>query len=79
MPAEPVNIFATEAVMEKNVGHPVDVWARVVVGIALLSLIFLLDGNARWLGLIGIVPIATAIIGWCPTWTLLGINTARKR
>lgn len=64
--------------MKRNVGHPLDVWARVIVGIGLLSLIFLLDGNARWLGLIGIVPILTAIFGWCPTWSLLGIDTARK-
>ena len=64
--------------MEKNVGHPIDIWARVVVGIALLALMFLIDGNARWLGLIGIGPILTAVVRWCPGWAVLGINTAKK-
>ena len=65
--------------MERNVGHPADKIVRYVVGIALLSLLFLLDGPIRWIGLIGIVPIVTAMVGWCPGWAVLGINTARQR
>ncbi len=64
--------------MEKNVGHPVDKVARVVVGIALLAWLIWGEGPSRWLGLIGIVPIVTAVVGWCPGWALLGINTAKK-
>jgi hypothetical protein len=64
--------------VEKNVGHPVDVWARVIVGIVLLSMIFWVQGNARWFGLIGIVPILTVVVGWCPGWVLLGISTVKK-
>ena len=63
--------------MQRNVGHPIDIGARVIVGIALLSLIFLLEGNARWIGLIGIGPILTAVFRWCPTWSICGINTAK--
>jgi len=63
--------------MEKNVGHPLDKGLRIVVGIALLSLIFLMEDNLRWIGLIGIVPILTVFIGWCPGWALLGINTKK--
>ena len=62
--------------MEKNVGHPVDKAARIIIGIVLLSLIFL-EGNIRWLGLIGIIPILTVVFGWCPGWALLGINTCK--
>ncbi len=51
--------------MKTNVGS-VDKIVRVVVGIGLLSLFFILEGNMRFLGLIGIVPIATALMGWCP-------------
>jgi len=43
-----------------------------------LSLIFVLEGNARWWGLIGLVPIATAAIGWCPGWAVFGINTCKS-
>jgi len=60
--------------MQKNVGT-VDRVLRVLVGLALLSLILLLDGPARWLGLIGIVPLLTAIVGSCPAYTIFGIAT----
>jgi hypothetical protein len=57
--------------MERNVRHPVDKTLRIVIGIALLSLLFVLDGPTRWLGLIGIVPILTVVFGWCPAYSLL--------
>ena len=38
----------------------------------LLSLLFLLDGNARWWGLVGIVPLVTGLAGFCPLYTLIG-------
>ncbi len=60
--------------MKSNVGS-VDKIIRIIVGIALLSLFFVLEGSARYLGLIGIVPIATALMGWCPLYTLIGLNT----
>jgi hypothetical protein len=65
--------------MKCNVGHPVDKSIRVIVGVVLLSLLFLLEGDLRWLGLIGIVPILTVVFGWCPGWALLGINTCKKK
>jgi len=65
--------------MEKNVGHPLDKAARIVIGVGLLSLVFLLQGDSRWIGLIGIVPILTAIVGWCPGWALLGIDTRKTK
>lgn len=60
--------------MEKNVGS-VDKVIRVIIGLALLSLIFILEGNIRWWGLVGLGPILTVITGWCPGYSLLGINT----
>lgn len=64
--------------MMSNVGG-IDRTLRIVLGLILLSFIFLLDGNARWFGLIGLVPLATALLGWCPAYTLLGINTCPRR
>jgi len=60
--------------MKQNVGS-VDRVIRVIIGLVLLSLLFFLDGGARWFGLIGIVPLLTALISFCPLYTILGINT----
>lgn len=48
---------------------------RIIAGIVLLALTFFLEGNLRWLGLVGLVPLATGILGNCPLYTLLGMNT----
>jgi hypothetical protein len=29
----------------------------------------------KWLGLIGLVPLLTALAGWCPAYTILGVKT----
>ncbi|MFH1043788.1 MAG: DUF2892 domain-containing protein [Pseudomonadota bacterium] len=60
--------------MKANVGS-VDKILRVVVGLGLLSLILILEGNARWWGLIGLVPLLTGIVNFCPLYALLGLNT----
>lgn len=60
--------------MKTNVGG-IDKVLRIVAGLALLSLIFILEGNARWWGLVGIVPLLTGSLGWCPAYTLVGLNT----
>jgi hypothetical protein len=46
---------------------------RVILGLVLLSLVFL-GPQTPW-GWIGLVPLATGLIGWCPLYTLLGIRT----
>jgi hypothetical protein len=48
---------------------------RIVVGLALLSLLFVLNGDARWLGLVGVVPVATAAFRFCPLYRLVGLST----
>lgn len=65
---------AKDQAMKTNVGG-IDKVLRIVAGLALLSLIFILEGNARWWGLIGIVPLLTGTLGWCPAYTLIGLNT----
>jgi len=62
--------------MKRNVGT-VDRAIRIVAGLALLSLVFILEGNARWWGLIGLVPLVTGLIGWCGAYIPLGIDTCR--
>ena len=60
--------------MKANVGG-VDKILRIVVGLGLLSLILILEGNARWWGLVGVVPLATGLFNFCPLYALLGLNT----
>ena len=65
--------------MQKNVGHPVDKTVRIIIGVVLLSLVFYLEGDIRWIGLIGVIPILTVVFGWCPGWAVLGINTSKNK
>lgn len=63
--------------MKANVGNA-DRVIRYIVGLALLSLFFILEGPARWWGLIGLGPILTATIRWCPAYAPFGINSGAK-
>ncbi len=58
--------------MTRNEGN-LDRALRIIAGFALLSLIFV--GPQTWWGLVGIVPLATGLMGWCPLYRLLGLNT----
>ncbi len=60
--------------MKKNVGG-CDRMARIILGLVLLSFLFVLDGAARWFGLIGIVPLLTGLLSFCPAYCIVGINT----
>ncbi|ADZ71393.1 YgaP family membrane protein [Polymorphum gilvum] len=65
--------------MTTNMGS-LDRILRLVVGIALV--LFALFGSSdiawKWVGWIGVVPIVTAAIGWCPAYTILGIKTCKS-
>ncbi len=61
--------------MTQNIGG-IDRVLRVLVGLGLISLVFI-GPQTPW-GWIGIVPLATAVIGWCPPYSLLGINTCSR-
>lgn len=51
----------------------VDRLFRAIVGIGLLAIVFV-GPKTPW-GWLGIVPLATSLMGWCPLYTVLGINT----
>jgi len=61
--------------MKTNEG-PTDRILRVVVGIGILSLAFV-GPKTPW-AYVGIVPLATGIIGMCPLYALFGISTCRS-
>ncbi|AQT46150.1 MULTISPECIES: YgaP family membrane protein [Bartonella] len=60
--------------MKQNLGS-VDRIIRIIIGVVLLSLIFILDSGARWFGLIGLIPLITAIIGFCPLYKIFGLSS----
>ena len=61
--------------MTSNVGG-IDRTLRIVVGIALIALAA--GGIVGLWGYIGIVPLATGAIGWCPAYLPLGIKTCKR-
>jgi hypothetical protein len=62
--------------MKVNEGS-IDRAVRIVVGLVLISLVFI-GPQSPW-GWIGVVPLATGLIGWCPAYTLFGIDTCKMK
>ena len=59
-----------------NLGS-IDRILRIVVGLALISLVFV-GPQTPW-GWVGLVPLLTALVGFCPAYTLLGLRTCPVR
>ncbi len=60
--------------LKKNLGN-VDRAIRIVVGLGILSLVFI--GPMTYWGFLGLVPLVTGIVGFCPAYCPLGIKTCR--
>jgi hypothetical protein len=58
--------------MTVNMGT-IDRGVRAVLGVVLILLVFM-GPQTPW-GWIGIIPLATALVGWCPLYSLIGMNT----
>ncbi|HCQ63740.1 MAG TPA: DUF2892 domain-containing protein [Rhodobacteraceae bacterium] len=53
---------------------------RIIVGLALIAGFFLNGGGSwSWLYLLGIVPLATGVLGWCPVYSIFGIKTCKMK
>jgi hypothetical protein len=75
--ARPQIDIRNEGIKMKNVGNA-DRVIRIILAIILFSLFFLLSGNYKWFGLLGLIPLITAIVGVCPLYSILHISTKRK-
>ncbi len=60
--------------MKPNIGK-VERVVRVVVGVAVLSLAFV-GPKTPW-AFLGLGPVLSGLIGWCPPYALFGISTVR--
>ena len=60
--------------MKTNIGK-IDRGLRITAGLGLFTLLFVLDKPLSYIGLFGVVPITTAILGYCPAYRLVGLST----
>ena len=60
--------------MQKNVGG-IDRTLRIIAGLALIAWGVYAQ---NWWGAIGLVPLVTALIGWCPAYAPFGISSCKK-
>lgn len=62
--------------MNKNVGG-IDRIIRIALGLILIGLAA--TNTIGWWGWLGIVPLATGAIGWCPPYSIFGWNTCSMK
>ena len=48
---------------------------RVIVGLAVLALFFIIEGPNRFWALIGAAPVLTGLLGYCPVYAVFGLST----
>ena len=62
--------------MNKNIGS-IERIIRILAGLVLIALAA--TSTVGWWGWLGLVLLATGLMGWCPPYSLLGINTCKNR
>jgi hypothetical protein len=62
--------------MKKNI-HPMERKVRIIAGLFIASMAFWGPSNPWFL--LGLIMVVTGLIGWCPPYQLLGINTCEKK
>jgi hypothetical protein len=61
--------------MTCNVGKS-DRAIRIVIGLAIIGIGW---ANGSWWGAVGIVPLLTALLGWCPLYLPFGLSTCKMK
>ncbi len=61
--------------MQTNVGS-IDRVIRIIAGLAIIGAGLYYQS---WWGAIGLAPLGTAVIGWCPAYLPLGISTCKAK
>lgn len=62
--------------MKTNIHH-LERILRIVLGAFIISLAFWGPGSPWFL--IGIIPVLTGLVGWCPPYAMLGISTCKLK
>jgi hypothetical protein len=72
-PDEPEGrVVMANSIVSRNEGA-LDRGIRILAGVLLLAIVFV--GPRTPLGWIGLVPLVTGLVGWCPLYTVLGLRT----
>jgi hypothetical protein len=61
--------------MKQNIGN-IERIIRIAVGLVIFSLAFI-GPQSPW-AYLGVIPLLTGLIGWCPPYAMLGISTCKK-
>lgn len=62
--------------MKHNVGG-IDRVLRIVIGLVLIGLAA--TGTVGWWGWLGVIPLATGLMGWCLPYAIFGVGTCKTR
>ncbi len=62
--------------MKQNIGN-IERGLRIVIGAALVVAAAM--GAIGWWGWLGLIPLVTGLVGWCPPYALLGISTCKTK
>ena len=62
----------------KNMGK-IDRIIRLIVGAGLFSLLFVVNNNWKYLGILGIILLITSVVGVCPLYMPFKIDTREKK
>jgi hypothetical protein len=62
--------------MTKNVGSTE---RAIRIGSGLILVVLAASGTVGLWGYLGLLPVVTGAIGWCPPYAMLGINTCAKK
>ena len=62
--------------MNKNVGNTE---RAIRIGSGLILVVLAASGTVGLWGYLGLLPMVTGAIGWCPPYAMLGINTCAKK
>jgi hypothetical protein len=70
--------FLKRGVNMKNMGQ-MDRIIRFIAGAGLFSLLFVLNSNWKYIGILGIVLLFTSVVGICPLYMPFKIDTRKKK
>ena len=64
--------------MKKNV-NSIDKAIRIVLSLVFFSTFFILEGDMKFIALIGFIPLITGLISFCPLYRIFGVSTCKLK
>lgn len=71
-------ILSMENIMQKNV-NSIDKSIRIVLSLIFFSTYFILEGNLKFIALVGFIPLLTGLVSFCPLYRILGVSTCKLK